>query len=178
MVPFAVQLQSCLSGAPALQSLRGVPWLHGAGVLYLSRRMEFEELVRVLVVEHARMRAELENVKDSVGRHDFLTAAMALKRLDAVFKQHIADEESQILRLLIETYGTRGAAEEIMVFQQHRPLHQLMEIVEGLASLPPSELESNQTKLRVLFDEHTRREEEGVFPKAVDCYRRQKAPMG
>lgn len=137
--------------------------------------MEFEELIGVLVAEHAKMREGLESVKDATDNHDFQAAATALKELDTIFRQHIADEESQILRLLIEAYGVESTAEEIKVFQQHRPIHQLMETVAKLASLPPSELEANQTTLRALFDEHTTAEEERVFPRAMECYRQKGA---
>lgn len=113
------------------------------------------------------MREGLRRAKEAAGRQDFESVSRALKELDPVFRQHIADEESQILGLLIERLGVKGATEEIRVFQQHRPIYQLMKAVTELATMPADELEANQTRLEALFDKHTAAEEARVFPRAL-----------
>lgn len=137
---------------------------------YRPRTMEFESLVRVLVEEHTVMREGLSQMKDAADRHDFKAVANALRELDPIFRQHIADEESQILRLLIAELGVKGAEEEIRVFQQHRPIYRLMQTLADLASKSAEDLEAEQTELNALFLEHTSAEEENIFPKALKCY--------
>ncbi|MDG7009362.1 MAG: hypothetical protein JRN16_02335 [Nitrososphaerota archaeon] len=136
------------------------------GASYRPRKMELEALVATLVGEHALMGEGLVRAREAASRNDYGAARTELEKLDPVFRQHIADEESQILGLLIEKLGAKGAAEEIKVFRQHGPIYQLMKKVDGLASMSASELEANQAELKDLFDRHTRAEEGRVFPRA------------
>lgn len=136
------------------------------------RKLGLDALIKVLVGEHAVMRKGLQRAKEAAEKHDFEAVGSALKGLEPVFKQHIADEESQILGLLIERLGVKGASDEISVFQQHRPIYQLMKNVTELAAMPAPELEANQAKLGALFDEHTAAEEERVFPRAMSFHGR------
>ena len=131
------------------------------------RRIEFEALIRVLVEEHAKMKGGLRRVREATARQDFASASLTLKELESVFRQHIADEESQVLRPLIDRLGVKGASEEIKVFQQHRPIYQLMQKVKELAALSAPELEADQARLASLFDDHTLAEEQRIFPKAI-----------
>ena len=140
---------------------------------FLPRQMDFESLIKVLAEEHAVMEAGLARIELSAGRLDFAGVAATLAELDPIFRQHIADEESQILRLLIRELGVTGAEEEIKVFQQHRPIHKLMLIVAELAAKSAGELAGDQRQLNELFLEHASMEERGVFPKALGIYRKQ-----
>jgi hemerythrin-like domain-containing protein len=130
-----------------------------------------DELVRKLVEEHGRMRELLRQAKEATDMSDFEAVALDLKLLDPVFKQHIADEEAQILRLLIGTLGRKGAEEEIKVFQQHRPIYRLMLTVSELAAENADELRTSQARLNDLFDAHASAEEQRVFPRALSCLR-------
>ncbi|MDG6901831.1 MAG: hypothetical protein JRM80_07710 [Nitrososphaerota archaeon] len=121
----------------------------------------------MLVEEHVIMKDGLRRVKEATERRDFRSASLVLKELDMIFRQHIADEEFQILGLLIERLGVEGAAEEIKIFQQHRPIYQLMKRVTELAATPAIELEAVQAELTTLLDRHTAAEERQVFPKAT-----------
>jgi hemerythrin-like domain-containing protein len=87
-----------------------------------------------------------------------------------LFRQHIADEEAQVLRFLVEVYGVKGAESAIVVFRQHRPIYQLIREVEKLASLPPERLAVNEMKLRALLMEHTQAEETRIFPNALSTF--------
>jgi len=140
------------------------------------RSLGFESLIRLLVDEHKTMESGLARAKEGAQRRDFEAVSAELKALDPIFRQHIADEEAQILRLLIGELGREGADQEIRVFQQHRPIHQLMQLVAELASKSAVELESEQQRLSLLFRQHTSSEEGRVFPRALEVYgKRQRA---
>jgi iron-sulfur cluster repair protein YtfE (RIC family) len=123
-------------------------------------------------MEHGLMKENILRLEKAVARQDFQAAAATLDELERIFKQHIADEEAQVLRILIEAYGVKGADDAIKVFRQHRPIYELVSKVKALSSLPPDELASNQDKLKALLDEHTRAEEQRVFPEAQSAYRK------
>ncbi len=140
--------------------------------------MRFEDLISVLVAEHGKMKNGFAEVREAVSRKDYFTASKILRDLDLLFRQHIADEEAQVLRLLIDAYGVEGAQDAIKVFQQHRPIYDLMEKVKKLAVLPVEELVSNQDQLTRLFQEHAFAEENSVFPSAVSVYRERQDRAG
>jgi len=133
--------------------------------------MEFEELISVLIAEHAEMKRGLAEIKQAVSKGDFLSASRVLRELDRLFKQHIADEEAQVLRILIDAYGVKGADDAIAVFRQHMPIYDLMEEVKRLASLSSEELASDEDRLRQLLEDHTLAEESRVFPRAKSAYK-------
>gem|GEM_PF-646351 len=135
------------------------------------RRIGFEELISVLIAEHVEIRKELARLKKSVEGREYSSAAEVLGELDHLFRQHIADEEAQVLHLLIDAYGVKGADEAIVVFRQHRPIYQLMEQVKKLASLSPDELALNEASLKIMLEKHTEAEENRVFPNALSAYK-------
>ena len=132
--------------------------------------MEFEELIAVLIAEHAKMDEALAEVKRAVLDRDFASASRVLRELDRLFKQHIADEEAQVLRILIDAYGVKGADDAIKVFRQHRPIYDLMKQIKKLSSLSMKELASAEDSLRELLDEHTSAEESRIYPRAISTY--------
>jgi hypothetical protein len=136
-------------------------------VSYRPRKLELDALVRVLVDEHREMKAGLGRARDAARLGDFEGVSRALREVDPVFRQHIADEEATVLGLLIRALGVKGAEAEILVFRQHRPIYHLMEKVGELARRSAAELQGSQEELEALFEEHTRAEEAGVFPKAL-----------
>ena len=133
---------------------------------YPPRKLSLEALIAVLVKEHALMKEGLLRARESAARNDYGAVLTELVRLDPLFKQHIADEESTVLGFLIRQLGVKGAAAEIRVFQQHRPIYRLMKKVTELASMSAAELQANQTELNDLFGLHTAVEEKDVFPRA------------
>lgn len=137
------------------------------GQRYPPRKLGLEEMVRVLVEEHAKMRDGLSRAKEAAGRGDFEAVGRILKELDPIFRQHIADEEFEVLGLLIRSLGVKGAEKEILVFRQHRPIYSLMLKVGELAAASSSELEEREAELEALFSAHAKAEESEVFPKAV-----------
>ncbi|MDG6910009.1 MAG: hemerythrin domain-containing protein [Nitrososphaerota archaeon] len=137
-----------------------------AGRRYAPRKMNLGDLIKVLVKEHSVMQDGLEKAKQAAARRDFAGVAEELKKLDPIFRQHIADEESTILALLMRLLGKEGSAEEIRIFQQHRPIYQLMKTVGELAARSAVELEASQDELKRLFEQHAGAEESRVFPRA------------
>jgi hemerythrin-like domain-containing protein len=131
--------------------------------------MELESLIRTLVDEHVTMRKSLRKARDAAEKRDFGALTEILRGLDSIFRQHIVDEESQILRLLIGSLGVKEAQEEIRVFQQHTPIYQLMQKIAEFASKSATELEKEQSSLELLLAEHTEAEESRVFPMAISC---------
>ena len=140
--------------------------------------MEFEELISVLVAEHGKMKRGLADVEQAVVGKDFPSASKILRELESLFKQHIVDEEAQVLRLLIDAYGVKGAEDAIAVFRQHRPIYNLMEEVKKLASLAPEDLAEREAELRTLLYEHTLAEETTIFPRAVTTHKERAGVMG
>ena len=136
------------------------------GTRYAPRKTNLADLIRALVKEHSVMQDGLEKAKQAAKLRDFEGVAAELKKLDPIFRQHIADEESTILGLLVRRLGKEGAAEEIRVFQQHRPIYQLMKTVSDLAAKSAAELEASQDEVKLLFEQHTRAVEGRVFPRA------------
>ncbi len=134
---------------------------------FVPRRMEVDRLVAVLVEEHRVMREGLQKAKGAAASGDFDGVGRALREVGPVFRQHIADEEAQVLGLLIARLGVKGAEAEIVVFRQHRPIYELMKRVSELAAMSSTELESSRSELDRLFEEHTALEESQVFPRAV-----------
>ena len=136
----------------------------------MPRQLPFADLISVLTSEHAEIQRKLAELKESTETNDFTRAAAILRDLDQLFRQHIADEEAQVLRILIEAYGVKGAESAIVVFRQHRPIYRLIQEVGKLASLPPEGLVMNETKLRALLIEHTQAEETHIFPNALSAF--------
>jgi hemerythrin-like domain-containing protein len=133
--------------------------------------MELEELVSVLIAEHAKMKEGLAQVRQATSNKNFASASSILKELDQIFRQHIADEEARVLRILLDAYGVEGSEEAIVVFRQHRPIYELMEEVKKLASLPVGELAGDQDRLWRLFEDHTLAEGSRIFPKAIRTFK-------
>ncbi len=142
------------------------------------RRLGLEELISVLIAEHAEIRQDLVDLERSAERRDYSSSAMTLERLDRLFRQHVADEEAQVLRFLIEAYGVKGANEAILVFRQHRPIYRLMTEVKELVSLSPEELALSEAKLKSMLETHAQAEETDVFPRALSTFNRTRENPG
>jgi hemerythrin-like domain-containing protein len=130
------------------------------------RALPLDLLISTLVSEHLEIKNCLLNVRRAIKSSDFEGAKADLANVDKLFRQHIADEEGTILRLFIGTLGRKGSEEAIRIFQQHRPIYQLMESIKRFSELPTVELEKRQDDLMELLDRHTGAEERDIFPEA------------
>jgi hypothetical protein len=130
-----------------------------------------DELVSTLVSEHVRMKKGVGEARGALFRGDYVTAKAALGDVERTFRQHIADEEGQVLRVLLDVYGREGSEEAIRVFRQHRPIYVLMQAISGFARLSPEELSRNSDELLRLLDDHTKAEETRIFPQALSAKR-------
>jgi hypothetical protein len=144
--------------------------------LTAPRGLPLAELVAVLVSEHAKMKDGLSRARGEILEGNFAGASEALAEVDSMFKQHIADEEGQILRLLFDVYGKKGAGDAIEVFRQHRPIYAMMKAVEGLSLLSPEELSTRGEELSKLLSEHAFAEESRVFQRALTAEGREADP--
>ena len=145
------------------------------GSRFAPRKLRLDTLLSVLVSEHAAMGEGLRRARGAASRRDFESVTRELRDIEPMFKQHIADEESQVLGFLVSQIGRESAAEEIEVFRQHRPIYELMRRLEELAALSSAELEMPQIELQELFEHHTTAEEKGVFPKTLSLRDRARA---
>ena len=136
------------------------------GRRYPPRKLTLDALIATLIEEHVLMRGCIRRAREAAARKDFEKVREELQKVDPVFRQHIADEEAQILGVLIREVGVKGAEQEIRVFQQHRPIYILMKKASDLASKSTAGLEASQAELEDLFELHTKAEEERVFPRA------------
>lgn len=137
----------------------------------MPRKMELDELISVLITEHIQIKSGLEALRNKLAAKDFASAKDVLSEVKGVFSRHIADEEAQVLRILIDAYGVKGANEAIEVFRQHRPIHDLMETIEHFSDLSALELESKEVELRSLLDKHTKIEESRIYPWTLSTYK-------
>ncbi len=135
----------------------------------MLRSMPLDQLVSTLVSEHAKIKSGLVEARHALDAKEYARAKEALAEVERTFRQHIVDEEGQILRILIEVYGREGAESAIAVFRQHRPINALMEAVGRFASLSPEELSRNEDELLELLDDHTMAEESRVFPAVLSA---------
>ena len=133
--------------------------------------MELDELISVLIAEHVQIKDGLETLQYRLAAKDFTSAKNVLSEVRGIFVRHIADEESQILRILIDAYGVNGANEAIEVFRQHRPIYEVMKAIEHFSDLPAQELESKEAELRSLLDRHTKAEENRIHPWTLSTYK-------
>ncbi|MFQ5838633.1 MAG: hemerythrin domain-containing protein [Thermoplasmata archaeon] len=132
----------------------------------MARPLEFEELVDLLLEEHREIRRLLEEVLAEAGQAG---PGEILASLDDCLRQHVADEEARVLRLLIDVHGHQGASEAIRVFQQHRLIHELVKELRA-SPLPSSSMAAKKAELRKLLEDHFAEEEGSIFPLALQAY--------
>ncbi|MCS7145081.1 MAG: hemerythrin domain-containing protein [Nitrososphaerota archaeon] len=136
------------------------------------RRLELQELIRVLVEEHGRVKALLTRLNGLLQEGRYGEAAEELVNFKPYLDQHIIDEEASILKLLLEEYGRMGAERAVKVFQEHREIHRLISEMQSLASSSPERLAELRDGLRDMLERHFRAEEGEIFPWALETYRK------
>ena len=90
-----------------------------------------------------------------------------LDGLDRSLRQHIVDEEAQVLKRLISARGRDGADSDIKTMQQHRRIHrQIQAVQERLPSWSDPDV-SVYVELDRLVRDHLKKEELDVYPRAL-----------
>jgi len=135
------------------------------------RRLELDDLIRILVEEHGKVRDLLVKLDMLLQAGRYTEAAEELKEFQPYLDQHILDEEAIVLKALLDALGRGGAARAIKVFQEHREIHQLISEMRSAASTP-EKLVEKKDRLRETLERHFWAEEKDVFPSALDVYRR------
>lgn len=136
----------------------------------IARRLELEELIVLLSQEHQEQRKRLSELADVLEKKDYARGAELAMEFDNSTVQHIVDEENVLLKLLIDTYGRKGADDAIKVFQQHRTMHRLADTISEKAMNSPEELGSMPSEFDRLVRTHFDAEEKRIFPWALQTY--------
>ncbi len=135
----------------------------------MSRKLEFGELLSVLMEEHVEVKQRMKYLQNAQDKGDYEGMARISRELTEILRQHIIDEESRILRILIGAYGRLGAGKAISVFRQHRPIFKLLQDI-SMATAP--ELRAwLRSELEELLLGHCEVEEKKIFPWALKTYR-------
>jgi iron-sulfur cluster repair protein YtfE (RIC family) len=134
------------------------------------RPMDLTRLISTLIQEHGDVRRRMQDLGGTLMAGNSARAAELLEGLDWDLRQHIIDEEAQVLKHLIRVYGRDGAERDIKTMQQHRSIHRLMEDVgERLPAWSDADL-SWYVELDSLLREHFKQEETQVFPRALEAH--------
>ncbi|MBX8635422.1 MAG: hypothetical protein KIS30_01665 [Thermoplasmata archaeon] len=134
------------------------------------RNMEFIELVSLLEKEHRDVKTVMSGLSELINREGVSDLKDRLMSLREVLLQHIVDEESSVLRILINRYGREGSRDALEVFREH------VDILGLLNELEASVLSNRQTsakvrdKLDALMSEHFRKEDDTIFPWAIKTH--------
>jgi len=136
------------------------------------RRLELEELLKILVEEHGHVKSLLERLDMLLREGRYSEAAEELSGFKPYLDQHVIDEEATVLKTLLEAYGRDGAERGVKVFQEHREIHQLISEMRAAASTSPQRLAEKRDRLREILKRHFRAEEDDIFPWALETYRR------
>lgn len=136
------------------------------------RKLELEELLKILVEEHGKVRSLLRRLNTHLQQDRYAEAAEELKEFKPYLDQHIIDEEATVLRVLIDSLGKKEAERAVKVFQEHRQIHQLISEMQSLATTEPERLAEMRNRLGEILEKHFRAEESDVFPLALESYKK------
>lgn len=78
-----------------------------------SRPLRREELIPLLLWEHQEQEARLQRLRDALDRQEYAMAAEIVSSLHEPLSQHIVDEETKMLKPLIEAHAKSRAREAI-----------------------------------------------------------------
>jgi hypothetical protein len=118
-----------------------------------------------------RGRESVSIILSFFSRKDCATGAEIARELGSSIVQHIVDEENVLLRLFVDVLGREGADDAIKVFQQHRTIHKLTDVIARRATASLEGLASTPSELDKLVRSHFGLEEERIFPWALDIER-------
>ncbi|MDA4128099.1 MAG: hemerythrin domain-containing protein [Thaumarchaeota archaeon] len=135
----------------------------------MSRQMDPEDLIQVLLKEHTQIRAELREFQEAVRHGENKKAASLSLKLRKILTQHIAYEDAELLGFLTRAYGTDGTSDAIEIFHQHKPILELFEEMVAASSASPSDAVAKAARLTELIRQHTMAEEGRIYPCACSA---------
>ena len=140
---------------------------HRRRVKIAPRPLELDRLVSTLIAEHGQIRRQIDDIGATLKAGKLVRAGDLLDGLDRSLRQHIVDEEAQVLKRLISARGRDGADSDIKTMQQHRRIHrQIQAVQERLPSWSDPDV-SVYVELDRLVRDHLKKEEQEVFPRAL-----------
>jgi iron-sulfur cluster repair protein YtfE (RIC family) len=131
------------------------------------RAFKLEELVPLLLSEHEAMSGTIRKIAILLDDGNFEEASEVSLQLRPLLVQHILDEESQVLKFLVEVQGRTLTQQAISVAQEHRKIFNLLGTIEGWKKLSYQELKEDFEQLSSLLVDHMMSEEEKVFPSVL-----------
>jgi len=94
----------------------------------------------------------------------YTEAGSAAVGLRDSLRQHVIDEESKVLKLLIDVHGRAGVGAAIRTFQRHRAVHHLLNEIENLARSAPESASGKYGELAQILQSHFGAEKDRIFP--------------
>lgn len=131
------------------------------------RSIGFVELIELLEKEHVEFNEMMSRIRRMIVEHKRSDALTNLTQMKEELYQHIVDEESSVLTLLIERFGREGAAEATEIFQEHVDIQSMIEELEDLLTTERLSTDEVVKNLDAFMRAHFRKEDERVFPKAL-----------
>jgi iron-sulfur cluster repair protein YtfE (RIC family) len=134
------------------------------------RDLEFEDLISVLEKEHTDVMNVMKELDGNLKIEESSGIQDRLRKLKEELLQHMLDEESGVLRILIKAYGKDGSRDAIEVFQEH------VDIMDLLRELDLSVTADRQISVELLerldrlMSEHFRKEGIMIFPWALKTH--------
>lgn len=129
--------------------------------------MKLEDLTGMLITEHEAMRETLLKIAILLNDGKFEEAYVLEKELESILRQHILDEDSQLLKFIIEVKGRQDAGDSIRVFQEHRRIMKLLAELEDWRRESFQELKGNFDEFSHTLKAHMRSEESLVMPEVL-----------
>ncbi len=136
-----------------------------------ERNFQFRDLIDVLQKEHREFDQHLKEIDEALARGDNKKAGKILLEIYRLFRQHTIDEESRVLKMIVDTYGREESREDIRLIQQHQDIFGRIEELAGMANLSPDERASKKADLDRILRQHYDAEEQSTFPKALNSYK-------
>jgi len=136
-----------------------------------ERSFEFRDLIGVLQNEHRELDQHLKEIDEALEKGDNRKAGKILLEIDRLFRQHTIDEESRVLKMLIDAYGREGSHDDIRTMQEHQAIFSKIEELAGMTNLSTNERASKKAELDKLLRQHCDTEEKNIFPKALHSFK-------
>lgn len=136
------------------------------------RKLNLPDLIDTLVSEHGEVKNLLRDLSVLIAENRFSEVGDRLKDFRSYLDQHVIDEEASVLKTLLDAYGREGSARAIVVFQEHREIHQLIKKLQEVVMLSRDEPAKVRDALDSLMTRHFEAEESWIFPWVLETYRR------